>query len=631
MESRESFSSSEGEIADDVEDTVGEVTLSSSDDSDSRITFLNSSVQLEDTSSDSEDEFDEYGRPLSSQDEEDYHDDLDLEYLDIQSKLAHWMRENKVTIRGGNDLLKILIDEGIFLPRDKRTLCQTERNVVLQEKAGGSYFYLGLRNGIEEEFSNGHQTENVLIDISVDGIPIFKSRKSQLWPILARFGVTKPFVVGCYYGPGHPNDPDSYMEDLVSELQLIIGVVLEYESYKYRVSIRCFICDTPARSMLKGIVGHTGFYSCERCTIKGRTEGGRRTFHHTGVMVKRTNEKFRSFEYSQGSKCHQRAHSPLIGIPGLNLISGFILDSMHMVYLGVARRILQSFRGQIKGIRRTKLSRQLMDMLNTKLLCCSGKLPSEFSRQPRSLDELDYWKATELRSFVLYTGMVVLKDVVTKNIYDHFMHLSVAISLLSCSHDDHRNESLTYCRYLLNHFVKNASKLYERPFISLNVHSIQHIPDDVEEYGVNLNSISAFPFESKLGQLKSMIRGKTNPLSELYRKCREHHCVPTKKRKLKISVKNKKDNCFETSSKIIIVKAQIGEEYRCNVYHKEQLGNVFKKPDESTRLGIYYIKKGTNFSVVNMTSEQLIYKCVNLPYKNGIAVIPMVDLDNHYQ
>ncbi|KAF0749123.1 Uncharacterized protein FWK35_00016978 [Aphis craccivora] len=34
---------------------------------------------------------------------------------------------------------------------------------------------------------------------------------------------------------------------------------------------------------------------------------------------------------------------------------------------------------------------------------------SEFSRLPRSLDVLEYWKATEYCTFLLYTGPILLK------------------------------------------------------------------------------------------------------------------------------------------------------------------------------------------------------------------------------
>ena len=93
---------------------------------------------------------------------------------------------------------------------------------------------------------------------------------------------------------------------------------------------------------------------------------------------------------------------------------------MHMVCLGVTKHILHYLK---KGPRKCKLSSQQFAQTSDNVKALRGAMPSEFARQPRSLDELERWKATEFCQFLLYTGPVVLRNVVSKDLYQHFLCL----------------------------------------------------------------------------------------------------------------------------------------------------------------------------------------------------------------
>ena len=47
-------------------------------------------------------------------------------------------------------------------------------------------------------------------------------------------------------------------------------IVLE-QNYTFKLDK--FICDAPARALLKGIKGHCGYHACERCIVKGAHDG----------------------------------------------------------------------------------------------------------------------------------------------------------------------------------------------------------------------------------------------------------------------------------------------------------------------------------------------------------------------
>lgn len=82
--------------------------------------------------------------------------------------------------------------------------------------------------------------------------------------------------------------------------------------------------------------------------------------------------------------------------------------------------------------------------VNDELLLFRNYWPTDFARLPRSLEDIEYYKATELRQFLLYTGPVALQNIANKNVYIHFMVLSCAIRILSSS-----ELYLTYNNYAL--------------------------------------------------------------------------------------------------------------------------------------------------------------------------------------
>ena len=136
----------------------------------------------------------------------------------------------------------------------------------------------------------------------------------------------------------------------------------------------------------------------------------------------------------------------------------------------------------------------------------------------RLKNDRKYWKATEFRQFLLYDGPIVLKGVVSKLVYDHFMALHVAMDILLNDNDEKRNFYVDYSRHLLQWFVDNAKRVYGRTFTVYNVHSIVHLPDDVINYSCSLNELSAFKFENHMQKLKKKVRNSNNPIVQIIKR-----------------------------------------------------------------------------------------------------------------
>ena len=219
----------------------------------------------------------------------------------------------------------------------------------------------------------------------------------------------------------------------------------------------------------------------------------------------RSEDAFNTFQYPY----HQRSISPFVDA-GISCIHGFVLDYMHLVMLGVVKIILKALL-QPSLHSKDRLSVNQRELLASSMTSLKGSLPSEFSRQPCSTDEVDYWKATKFRQFLLYLGPIVLRDIFPSQSYDHFMYLSIAISILLNSDAVFRQENLLYAKDLLFCFVSNCQHVYGSYFCVYNVHGLLHLHEDVEFHQCSLNDISCFPFENYLQKIKRSVRSGHSP------------------------------------------------------------------------------------------------------------------------
>ena len=95
-----------------------------------------------------------------------------------------------------------------------------------------------------------------------------------------------------YGGRSKPDPLEDFLSDFIREINEL-GNTTRYQGQLYSIRIAGFICDAPARSYLKGIVGHQGYYSCERCSVKGSQYSNRMVFNVEEESLPRTHELFK--------------------------------------------------------------------------------------------------------------------------------------------------------------------------------------------------------------------------------------------------------------------------------------------------------------------------------------------------
>lgn len=195
--------------------------------------------------------------PVSSESEEEFHDVPEEEQKPFTEKLASWCSKNKQTRKSTNELLALLREDGLPLPKDSRTLQKTPRSITVEEKCGGQYKYFGLELGIKNIIEDNEDfvspsINSIDLKVNIDGVPLFKSSSMQFWPILCSFGNFKPFLVAIFYGNSKPSSVSEFLEDFLEEYSQLKtnGIQLENVRANIQLNIKAFICDAPARALI---------------------------------------------------------------------------------------------------------------------------------------------------------------------------------------------------------------------------------------------------------------------------------------------------------------------------------------------------------------------------------------------
>lgn len=429
-----------------------------------------------------------------------------------------------------------------------------------------------------------YSAENTIhLSFNVDGLPLFKSSVKVMWPVLCAIHlnpiVVFPTTLTC--GNKKPNDLH-FLDDVVADLKDLLSSGIQCKGKQHSINVLCIVCDTPAKAFVRGTKLCSGYYGCDKCDQKGEWFD-RVTFQDTENFTLRTDASFRSQVQPQ----HHKGSTPLVQLSN-DMIKGFPIDYMHQSCLGVMKKLLHSWTSGARGVR---LSNTQKHMVTTRLLQIRSEIPSMFSRMPRSLDEVERWKATEFRQFMLYTGKLVLKGILGDDMYQHFLTFSIAMSLLVSPTLVQRHSE--YARNLLHFFVCRGRELYGEEFIVYNVHSMLHITDDAVQFH-GLDNCSAFKFESYLYTMKRMVRSGKQPLSQIAKRIEERQSSPLKKSKERDTA-NARDKAFllhENGCEITDEMEKDGK-VLCRVYHNPV--PLFTEPWHSFLVGVYnYNKKKTS-------------------------------------
>lgn len=233
----------------------------------------------------------------------------------------------------------------------------------------------------------------------------------------------------------------------------------------------------------------------------------------------RTNSSF----LERNDPQHHHRYTCVEALP-IDMIKDFVIsDPLHLLELGIMRKLLNIW---IKGTvnKNLQLQKNVITQLDNDLLHCNRSLPSEIHRSVRSVEWLKYWKGSEYRTILLYIGIVVLKKHLRSDIYEHYLYLFCAVVI--CSVDSYKH-FLPVAKIFFNIYVELYKELYGVHSISINVHNLSHVVDNVERFG-NLNSISTYPFENVARHLKLKLKQGNKSIEQAALRLSELNLLRTK-------------------------------------------------------------------------------------------------------
>lgn len=525
----------------------------------------------------------------------------------LDKGLAKWAVKSSIPHAKIKTLLEVLIENGIDLPNDPRTLLKTPRSSDVKMFENGEYKHYGILGQIEKILSNKPCDFEILkLNFNVDDVPINDLGKLKV--ILGNIeGLTGVFLIGAYKvftNSENQDDSNEILIDFVDEVNLLITYGIYFDNKWFAFELHKCICDAVAKAAIFKTKGHTGYFSCTKCWIRGQRKNGR-TYFKDNNAAKRSDE--------EGAEL---SNSILKRIKNIKMITNTPLDYMHLVCLGVTKKLLIFFFKKTK----THLGSNVRNSINEALKTYKKFCPCDFVRKPDGLKYVHKWKATQYRQFLLYLGIVCLYKVVPENIYKMFLRLSIAIRIFVSGLRD----LYDIAHQSLKKFNKRFERIYGKEHLSHNFHNLIHLKSDVEAHGP-LDNFSSFQYENYMQTILKSIRKPAHVLQQIGNRLAEEsnadinvHQKKFKRRKrvngpnidgivgvqfsyykhndFIINTRSLGDSCFMLNDKIVVIENVI-KDFRSHSI--TVVGREFRRKSD-------FFDEGLNSSVLN------IYKCTKL-------------------
>lgn len=377
------------------------------------------------------------------------------------------------------------------------------------------------------------------LTLHVDEVAAGGSSKAQIFPIFftinemsKKFMRQNFFLVGLFVG--HKKPPvEIYLGPIVQELISLSEnpIVWKFSNtieVKSTFHLVAAIADAPMRAYLRNVRQFNHLNGCDWCLITAGTHQKAREYpilsREQIQAFRRKKQDFLDFEnFLLGENDLPEmtrfrgliGPSPLLKLKDFDIVNGFSVEPMHCIILGIVRSIFYKswLSGKLAGIvdpgqDRNSFKTQLGSRLKV------IKVPSNLSRPPRELNQINYWKSAEYDSFLCYYFPCCSSGLFTKKVVNNTLCLARIYSILNS--ESISLDMVSEIRNLVDEFQSGVDKLYGKCQKTYNLHILSHLADSVSSLGPFAN-LSAYPVENQMGILKDKVRRSFNIAQNLVR------------------------------------------------------------------------------------------------------------------
>ena len=267
----------------------------------------------------------------------------------------------------------------------------------------------------------------------------------------------------------------------------------------------CGTCDLCGKAIFLFLSQQNGDYGCPRCKQKSDRVNKVALYPFDDNSELRTTKDTKKI-------ADKVVKDPIEGVKGrsylqkiaYNYIENTACDIMHII-INLGKRLNSIWFDSQFHDHEASL-RQHLNLVNERM---NALRPPDFvPRKPRTVDNSGYWKASEIKWFLLAFSLVLLHDIMKDKYFQHHMLLVNGLWILLSQSIS--KEDLQEAKICLSEYVKRFENLYGKSHMTCNLHQLLHLIETVIRFAP-LFITSCFPFENLNFILKNLVKGSKHP------------------------------------------------------------------------------------------------------------------------